>query len=154
MLELTSLYISNQMSCCIDVLSRVRHPHIIRFFGSGRVPRKFLVLELLSGGSLSHSLGLRADSQNQTWVKRYTFLETLQLAMALGKALSYLHHEWSPSVHILHRDIKPDNIGFAADGKLKLFDFGLCAAVRAQREKTEQYRLTGNTGTLRVYVVK
>lgn len=48
-----------------------------------------------------------------------------------------------------HRDIKPDNIGFAANGQLKLFDFGLCAAVRAQREKTEQYRLTGNTGTLR-----
>lgn len=45
--------------------------------------------------------------------------------------------------------MKPDNIGFAPDGRVKLFDFGLCASVRAQREKTEQYRLTGNTGTLR-----
>lgn len=110
-------------------------------------------MELLSGGSLSHSLGLRADSQNQTWVKRFSFLETLHLALALAKAIQYLHHDWSSSVHILHRDIKPDNIGFAADGKLKLFDFGLCAAVRAQREKTEQYRLTGNTGTLRVSIL-
>lgn len=30
-----------------------------------------------------------------------------------------------------------------------MFDFGLCTCVRSQRDKKEQYRLTGNTGTLR-----
>ena len=39
--------------------------------------------------------------------------------------------------------------GFTSDGTVKLFDFGLCATIKAQREKTEQYKLTGNTGTLR-----
>jgi serine/threonine protein kinase len=40
-----------------SVLSRIRHPHIVKFLGSGYQPRRFLVLELLDGGSLSHSLG-------------------------------------------------------------------------------------------------
>lgn len=132
-----------------NVLSRIRHPNVIRLLGSGTSPRKFLVLELLSGGSLSHSLGLRADTNNQVWVKRFSFLETLRLAYDLSKALHYLHSEWSNSIHIIHRDIKPDNIGWSNEGALKIFDFGLCVAVRGQRERTEQYRLTGNTGTLR-----
>lgn len=132
-----------------NILSRIRHPNIVRLLGSGTSPRKFLVLELLSGGSLSHSLGLRPDTNNQVWMKKFSFVETLKVALDLAKAIHYLHSEWSPSVHIIHRDIKPDNIGWTADGSLKIFDFGLCVAVRAQRDRTEQYRLTGNTGTLR-----
>jgi serine/threonine protein kinase len=131
------------------VLSRVRHPHIVRLLGSGTQPRKFLVLEYLSGGTLSHTLGVRTDRAKQRWVKRFTLLETLKLAHGLAKALNYLHNEWSGAVHIIHRDLKPDNIGWSSDGVLKLFDFGLSVSVRAQRERTEQYRLTGNTGTLR-----
>jgi serine/threonine protein kinase len=131
------------------VLSRVRHPHIVRLLGSGTQPRKFLVLEFLSGGTLSHSLGVRSDRVKQRWLKKFTLLETLKLAHGLAQALNYLHNEWSHSVHIIHRDLKPDNIGWSADGVLKLFDFGLSVSVRAQRERTEQYRLTGNTGTLR-----
>lgn len=133
-----------------NVLSRVQHPNIVRLLGSGTQPRKFLVLELLSGGTLSHSLGVRSDiAKQQMWLKKFSMLETLKLAHALAKALSYLHNEWSNVAHIIHRDIKPDNIGWSSDGVLKLFDFGLCATVRRQRERTEQYRLTGNTGTLR-----
>jgi len=131
------------------VLSRLRHPHIVRLLGSGTQPRKFLVLEYLSGGTLSHSLGVRSDKVKQRWLKKFTFLETLKLANGMAQALNYLHNEWSSSVHIIHRDLKPDNIGWSSDGVLKLFDFGLSVSVRAQRERTEQYKLTGNTGTLR-----
>ena len=131
------------------VLSRVRHPHVVRLLGSGSVPRKYLVLEYLSGGTLAHSLGIRPEQAKQRWLKKFTLLETFKLAHGLAEALNYLHNDWSSAVHIIHRDLKPDNIGFSADGVLKLFDFGLSVSVRAQRERTEQYRLTGNTGTLR-----
>lgn len=89
---------------------------------------------------------------NKTKRRRFSLLETFRLAHDLAKALSYLHNQWDEHVHIIHRDIKPDNIGWTADGVLKLFDFGLCAAVRARRDNTEQYKLTGNTGTLRYMV--
>jgi uncharacterized membrane protein (DUF485 family) len=42
-----------------NVLLRTKHPNIVRLLASGNNPRKFLVLELLSGGSLAHSLGER-----------------------------------------------------------------------------------------------
>lgn len=131
------------------VLSRVRHPHIVRLLGSGIEPRKYLVLEFLSGGTLSSTLGVQSGQTPQRWLKKFTLLETLKLAHGLAEALNYLHNDWSSSVHIIHRDLKPDNIGWSDDGVLKLFDFGLSVSVRAQRERTEQYRLTGNTGTLR-----
>lgn len=158
-----------------NVLSRIAHPNIIRLLGSGNVPRKFLILECLNGGSLSHVLGLRpveqllipnehmpVDAQDfllsnksnvsypaTVMISQFNFLEILQILCDLAKALNYLHYEWCDNIHIIHRDLKPDNIGFNAAGKLKLFDFGLCAVVRAQREKSEPYKLTGNTGTLR-----
>lgn len=122
------------------VLSRVRHPHIVRLLGSGTQPRKYLVLEYLSGGTLSSSLGVQPNQAKQRWLKKFTLLETLKLAHGLAEALNYLHNDWSPAVHIIHRDLKPDNIGWSSEGVLKLFDFGLSVSVRAQRERTEQYR--------------
>ena len=76
-------------------------------------------------------------------------METLLLAQSLASALDYLHNHWNEHVQIIHRDLKPDNIGWSADGTLKLFDFGLCACVRKQIDRRDQYKLTGNTGTLR-----
>ena len=47
--------------------------------------------------------------------------------------------------------MKPDNIAFAADGTLKIFDFGLCTCVRKRvsSNDSEAYEMTGNTGSLR-----
>ena len=47
------------------LLSNMSHPHIVTLLGSGRYPRKFLVLELLEGGTLSHALlGSAATSRH------------------------------------------------------------------------------------------
>lgn len=45
--------------------------------------------------------------------------------------------------------MKPDNIGFTKDGKLKLFDFGLSTCVRKRCYDSEVYDMTGMTGSLR-----
>lgn len=131
------------------ILSRVQHPNIVRLLGSGVSPRRFLILELLDGGSLSHALGIRPDANKRYIKRKFTYKQTLQMARSIASALDYLHNRWNGHIHIIHRDLKPDNIGWTSDGQLKVFDFGLCTCVRTQREKKEHYRLTGNTGTLR-----
>lgn len=128
------------------VLSNIAHPNIVRLLGSGHSPRRFLVLELLDGGSLSHLLGLRPDAHNRTSRKKFSYLETLYLSRDLASALDYLHHSWHPIAHIVHRDLKPDNIGWTRDGTLKLFDFGLSTVIQAQSLSHAGYKLTGNTG--------
>ena len=45
-------------------------------------------------------------------------------ALGVVKAMEYLH-----SRNIIFQDLKPENIGFDADGKVKLFDFGLAREV-------------------------
>lgn len=137
------------------VLCRLRHPHIVRFLGSGHQPRRFLVLELLDGGSLSHALGVRVDKDQRSWRKYFSYLDALRLARAMADGLCYLHSHWHESITIVHRDLKPDNIGFTRDGNIKIFDFGLCSVVRSAKQgvgterQPDTYEMTGNTGTLR-----
>ena len=135
------------------ILARVRHPHIIRLLGCGSNPRPFLVLEVLEGGTLSNSLGLRPESTTDIALaakRNFTYIETLTIAISLASALDYLHNMWNESMHVIHRDLKPDNIGWTQEGYIKIFDFGLCSCVRTDRnDMSESYQLTGNTGTLR-----
>lgn len=51
---------------------------------------------------------------------------------------------------ILHRDIKPQNIGFDIRGDVKLFDFGLSKELKPnQQVGNDQYHSSGLAGTRR-----
>jgi serine/threonine protein kinase len=135
------------------MLARFNHPHIIRLLGAGRQPRRFIVLEWLGGGSLNSVLGEREKKTGlaNKFFKKSTFTYSTLLAMAkdMADAFHYLHTNVHEGCTVIHRDIKPDNIGFSADGEVKLFDFGLCTCVKKRTLAEECYEMTGNTGSLR-----
>lgn len=137
----------------IKFLSRISHPHIVTLFHhyeeavTDAVSKPVMVLEILEGNTLRHHLNIKRSFH----AKAFSKLRYIRIARELASALDYLHNRFSPDCVLIHRDLKPDNIGFTADGTLKVFDFGLCVAVpRANKSSLKTtYSMTGQTGSPR-----
>ena len=84
-----------------------------------------LVMEYLAGGTLADRIR-RGPVQVP---------EALTIGCALARGLHSLHENG-----LLHRDVKPSNIGFSADGSPKLLDFGLVSLFQEDADST---RLAG-----------
>jgi len=92
------------------VLTECDHPFIVKLLHTFQDRNSlYLVTEFVPGGELwnqSHRTGLRPS------------LATFYAAEILD-ALEYLHAK-----QIVHRDVKPENVLIAADGHVRLIDFG------------------------------
>jgi len=93
----------------------VVHPNLALIFGIETWHgTPILVFEFLEGGTLTDMLE----------TQRIPSPEAVELGISLAEALDRIH-----SAGILHRDVKPSNIGYTADGVPKLLDFGLARIV-------------------------
>ncbi|CAM9989318.1 unnamed protein product, partial [Choristocarpus tenellus] len=151
------------------ILQELDHPNIIKLVGKGTTEdgSSFLALEYLAGGTLRDVINERrlhmADSKglqrlnpwHQARMKPVPLADDLCWAKELAEALHYMHVEASDDHSYLCRDVKPENVGFTADGTLKLFDFGLAKRVKRLKRKgptgecMERYVMTSQTGTVR-----
>ncbi|CAB1118510.1 unnamed protein product [Ectocarpus sp. CCAP 1310/34] len=142
-------------------LASLHHPNIVRLIGSGRRGIKknfqpFLVLEYLSGNTLANLISKRRRGEFEIphfvldGKKNYIpWAQAMGWAQDMASALHYMHHEASPGYMYICRDLKPDNIGFAADGTLKMFDMGLAKRVARKSGTNQRYTMTSRCGTLR-----
>jgi serine/threonine protein kinase len=95
-----------------DAIAALDHIHIIPVYEYGEKDQQaYLVMPYITGGTLRHVLQVRGS---------LPLKETLPVLEQIAHALDYAHGQG-----IIHRDIKPGNILFHADGRLLLTDFGL-----------------------------
>jgi serine/threonine protein kinase len=99
----------------IDILRTLRHPNIIEMIDAFETKTDFCVVTEFAQGELFQIL--EDDQSLAEDVVR-------SIARQLVDALHYLH-----SNRIIHRDMKPQNILIAADGTVKLCDFGFARAM-------------------------
>ena len=91
------------------------HPHICTILDYGDVDGSvYIVMPFLSGGSL-------ADRMVRDRVVPPT--DSAAISAQVASALDYAHRQG-----VIHRDIKPDNILFDADGHALITDFGIATA--------------------------
>jgi len=108
----------------VEVLSRFRHPHIVRLLGYAFAADgdRCLVYPLLAGGALDAALRDEARAADLTWRVR------LRIAAGLAKALNYLHRGGSGAT-CYHRDVKSANVCLTAELTPQLIDCGLAKYV-------------------------
>ncbi len=101
------------------LLAPLRHPNLPRVGDHFFIPNQgqYLVMDFVEGQSLDALLiergGPLAEAEALGWIGQ------------VCDALEYLHTRTPP---IIHRDVKPQNIIVAADGRAVLVDFGISKA--------------------------
>ncbi|XP_031494178.1 probable LRR receptor-like serine/threonine-protein kinase At2g16250 [Nymphaea colorata] len=93
----------------LDVFGRASHTRLVPLLGHclDKENEKFLVYKYMPNGDLSHALHRKATSvedgvQSLDWITR------LKIATGAAEALTYLHHEFTPS--LVHRDVQASSI--------------------------------------------
>ena len=93
-----------------QAMARVNHPNIVRIYELGADgDRLFCAMELVEGETLRHWL-----ETPRPW------RETLDVLLAAGRGVAAAH-----AAGLVHRDVKPDNVMIARDGRILVGDFGL-----------------------------
>src|SRR5206468_10536738 len=116
-------------------MAQLSHPHIVKVHDVGthdEVP--FVVLEFLPGGSLRDRLSRDGKGKQapRPAAESHGWLE------GIAAALDFIHQQG-----FIHRDVKPDNILFDAQGHVFLSDFGIVKALTTGGPKAGHTVLTG-----------
>lgn len=100
-----------------ELVERIRSRHVARIYGHGLSDDlAYLVMEFFDGGDLSKRLNGKPIVPE----------EALKIFRELMFALGDIHERG-----ILHRDLKPQNLMFRADGSLAIVDFGIAKHIDA-----------------------
>ncbi len=91
------------------------HPNIVNIYDVGEENGiYYIVMELIEGITLKKYIEKKA---------RLSFKEAVSIAIQVSMGIEAAHKN-----HIIHRDIKPQNIIISKDGKVKVTDFGIAKA--------------------------
>ncbi|MBO4337628.1 MAG: Stk1 family PASTA domain-containing Ser/Thr kinase, partial [Lachnospiraceae bacterium] len=95
--------------------ARLTHPNIVNVYDVGEEgDTHYIVMELVEGITLKNYIEKKA---------RLSVKEAISIAIQVSMGIEAAHNN-----HIIHRDIKPQNIMISKEGKVKIADFGIAKA--------------------------
>ena len=111
---------------------RLNHPNALAIYEVGETEGlHYLVMEFAPGGSVSKRMERGGV---------FSILDATCIAADACKGLAAAH-----AVGMVHRDVKPDNLLFAADGTVKVSDFGLAkSAIGGDTQLTQEGQVVGS----------
>ncbi|MBI5546192.1 MAG: serine/threonine protein kinase [Deltaproteobacteria bacterium] len=117
-----------------QALSTARHENIVRVFRYGRDTTHnvyYYVAEFVNGLTLKEYLDAHP-------AKLFSATEAAAVTLAMVRAIRFLRGK-----NVTHRDLKPGNIMFDVDGRVKLIDFGAAKIAGENSELTNAGVLMG-----------
>jgi len=107
----------------------IDHPNVVRILAEGSDGEPFIAMELVRGENLA-LLVARARERGEAPLSPAL---ALHLAVQLCDALHAAHELRDPDtgelLHLVHRDVSPQNVLVGFDGTIKLSDFGIAKAL-------------------------
>jgi eukaryotic-like serine/threonine-protein kinase len=112
-------------------VAQLSHPYIVNVIDAGEDEgRPYIVFEYVQGETLKDRIRR---------LGRLPVAEAVAYAVEIARALGYAHQR-----HIVHRDVKPQNVLIDAEGSAKVTDFGI-ARTLDQDGLTADGRVLGTT---------
>lgn len=121
--------------------SALNHPNIIKIYDYNYYDNlPYIVNEYVKGQTLRDALDFK---------RRFSTREACHIMLQICDAVIYIH-----SKNIIHRDIKPQNIYYDANGEVKLGDFGISFLLNSTFNVNENKRVMGTAQYLAPEIIK
>jgi len=110
----------------VDMLSRLRHSGIVRFFDQHITEdgKYFLVMDYVQGRNLESIISTYGPFDSEG---------TVEIAIQCCEVLEYLHEQDPP---VIYRDLKPSNLMLTPEGEICFIDFGIARTFMPKQAAT------------------
>ena len=109
-----------------NLMMTLRHRNLVRVYDAGEDAERgicYIMMEYMPGGTLKDRI-IEHGAMSVS--------DAISIATQIAEALAIAHFHG-----VIHRDVKPDNILFAADGTPKLSDLGVAKLIKGGGDGTE-----------------
>ena len=121
--------------------AQLNHPSIVQIYDLGRINESFFIaMEHIPGRDMSRIIPKAEGAKIP-----FPMIYALRIASSVCEGLYYAHTKtdaYGNPLHIVHRDITPENIIVTWDGTVKIVDFGIAKA-NTQIEQTQAGEIKG-----------